>query len=410
MIPCCIFDSFPKFEEKNEKLYKDELTPESSSDAGSGSSDEETSEDEGTTRDISSSDGDSSESGSSSSDSSGSDDSDSSEDDSSTLESNSSDESSSGDSDDSSSSSSSDEQPAKDPVFKIGKKVAVFPAEESYRIDNDRTLPIILQAIITMPNMIEPIGNGKIVNLIAKCKCLMASSQWQQRYAGITAIGAIAEGCHSQMQKVLPDVLRQVLIFTGDSHRRVRFAACNCLGQLAVDFGEKFTKLSHKEVVPVLCNLLDDQGCPKVIGQAASALVNVVKSLPTVGVRSYLPHSILKTYTETMIGKIEQNMYRQAQLGRKFTLQKLLTLLAAIAGAMDFYFGKYFERFMPMLNEIIQKTLNNEEMSKLRGKAIECYSIIGLAVGKNKFVGYAKDFIGQGFDNSLGLFFSCWVF
>lgn len=116
---------------------------------------------------------------------------------------------------------------------------------------------------------------------------LMASPKWEQRYAGITAIAAIAEGCHAQMQKALPDVVRQVLVFTKDSHGRVRYAASNCLGQLAIDFQEKFTKLAHAEVIPALCNLLDDTDCPKVIGQAAAALVNIVESLPNSLLRNF---------------------------------------------------------------------------------------------------------------------------
>ena len=233
-------------------------------------------------------------------------------------------------------------------------------------------------------------GGVVLPRITALLPGLMSSSNWQQRYAGVTTVSAIAEGCHQQMAKVLPDVLKQILIFCGDSHGRVRFAAANCLGQLAIDFQEKFTKMSHEQVIPQLCNLLDDVNCPKVIGQSASALVNFVESLP---------NSILKKYTDVMISKIEANMNREASSGRRFTLQQLVTLLASIAGSLDDDFSPYFERFMPGLNQIIQSTVSvsSEEsdasLTKLRGKAIECYSIIGLAVGAEKFGKYAKDFM-----------------
>ena len=212
----------------------------------------------------------------------------------------------------------------------------------------------------------------------------LGSSNWQERYAGLSAISAVAEGCNQQMSKILPDVLRQVVQFTGDSHGRVRYAAANCLGQLAIDFQEKFCKMSHDKVVPALCNLLNDPSGPKVIGQAAAAMVNFVESLPK---------SIMKKYCDGIINLIEENMQREYSLGRKFTLQQLITLLASLAGQLDDDFLPYYDRFMPGLTDMIKGTVDKEEYSKLRGKAIECFSIIGLAVGKEKFAPAAKETI-----------------
>ena len=43
----------------------------------------------------------------------------------------------------------------------------------------------------------------------------------------------------------------------------------------------------------------------------------------------------------------------------------------------------YYDRLMPCLKYIIQNA-NTEELKMLRGKAIECVSLIGLAVGAEK--------------------------
>ncbi len=42
-------------------------------------------------------------------------------------------------------------------------------------------------------------------------------------------------------------------------------------------------------------------------------------------------------------------------------------------------------RFMPMLKYIVQNA-NQPELRLLRGKTIECISLIGLAVGRDKFM------------------------
>ena len=45
----------------------------------------------------------------------------------------------------------------------------------------------------------------------------------------------------------------------------------------------------------------------------------------------------------------------------------------------------YVDRFMPCLKYIVENA-NSPELRMLRGKTIECISLIGLAVGKDKFM------------------------
>jgi len=224
-------------------------------------------------------------------------------------------------------------------------------------------------------------GGTILPRLTTLLPALMSSPDWKARHAGLIAISAIAEGCNSQMAKILPDITKQAVLFAKDSHGRVRYAAANCMGQLAVDFDEKFCKKFHQLVIPQLVNLLDDPSGPRVIGQAASALVHFLESLPV---------SIMKKYVSQMVSKIEENMNREVGLGRKFTLQQLVTLLAALAGQLDEDFVEYYERFMPGLMGMMESTVSNNDFSKLRGKCIECFSIIGLAIGKEKFAPYAQ--------------------
>lgn len=49
---------------------------------------------------------------------------------------------------------------------------------------------------------------------------------------------------------------------------------------------------------------------------------------------------------------------------------------------MQFFF--LFVRFMPYLKFIIENSTNLRQLRLLRGKTIECVSLIGLAVGQEK--------------------------
>ena len=50
----------------------------------------------------------------------------------------------------------------------------------------------------------------------------------------------------------------------------------------------------------------------------------------------------------------------------------------------------YYDQFMPSLKFIVQNA-KSKDLRLLRGKAIECISLVGLAVGKEKFMEDASE-------------------
>ena len=74
------------------------------------------------------------------------------------------------------------------------------------------------------------------------------SADWRYRHAGLMAISAVGEGCHKQMLNMLPNLVDSILPFLTDQHPRVRYAACNALGQLSTDFAEGFQTKFHSKV------------------------------------------------------------------------------------------------------------------------------------------------------------------
>lgn len=64
-------------------------------------------------------------------------------------------------------------------------------------------------------------------------------------------------------------------------------------------------------------------------------------------------------------------------------LEQMVTTLAAIADTAEEKFTNYYDTFMPNLKFIMQNA-TSKELRLLRGKTIECISLIGLAVGTQK--------------------------
>lgn len=70
--------------------------------------------------------------------------------------------------------------------------------------------------------------------------------------------------------------------------------------------------------------------------------------------------------------------------GTKLVLEQVVTTIASVADTSEEKFLVYYDRFMPCLKYIIQNA-TTPELRLLRGKTIECVSLIGLAVGAETF-------------------------
>ena len=60
-----------------------------------------------------------------------------------------------------------------------------------------------------------------------------------------------------------------------------------------------------------------------------------------------------------------------------------MTSIASVADTAEERFVPYYDLFMPSLKHIVENAVQ-KELRLLRGKTIECISLIGLAVGKEK--------------------------
>ena len=74
--------------------------------------------------------------------------------------------------------------------------------------------------------------------------------------------------------------------------------------------------------------------------------------------------------------------------GKKLVLEQLVTTLATVADIAEEHFVPFYDQFMPSL-KFIMVNATRKDYRLLRGKTIECISLIGLAVGQEK-VGVAR--------------------
>ncbi|CAJ1922046.1 unnamed protein product, partial [Sphenostylis stenocarpa] len=178
------------------------------------------------------------------------------------------------------------------------------------------------------------------------------------------------------MIKNLEQVLSMILNSFCDPHPRVRWAAINAIGQLSTDLGPDLQVKFHHLVLPALAGAMDDFQNPRVQAHAASAVLNFTENCTP---------DILTPYLDGIVSKLLVLL----QNGKQMVQEGALTALASVADSSQEQFQKYYDAVMPYLKAILVNA-NDKSNRMLRAKAMECISLVGMAVGKEKFRDDAK--------------------
>lgn len=198
---------------------------------------------------------------------------------------------------------------------------------------------------------------------------MMSSGSWRDRHAALMAISAISEGCRELMQSELDQVLALVVPALQDPHPRVRYAGCNALGQMSTDFAgimqEKYHSVVLNNIIPVL-----NSPEPRVQAHAAAALVNFCEEAEK---------EILEPYLADLLRHLLQLLRGE----KRFVQEQALSTIATIADSAQAAFSQYYDTLMPLLFKVLQEE-QSKEYRLLRAKAMECATLIALAVGKER--------------------------
>ena len=232
---------------------------------------------------------------------------------------------------------------------------------------------------------------------------MISSAAWRDRHAALMAISAISEGCRDLMEGELDKVLGLVVPALRDPHPRVRWAGCNALGQMSTDFAgtmqEKYHNIVLTNIIPVL-----DSPEPRIQSHAAAALVNFCEEAEK---------TILEPYLDDLLSRL----LRLLQSPKRYVQEQALSTIATIADSAETAFGKYYDTLMPLLFNVLREE-QSKEYRLLRAKAMECATLIALAVGKERMgansmelvqiLGHVQQNITEADDPQSQYLLHCW--
>jgi hypothetical protein len=246
--------------------------------------------------------------------------------------------------------------------------------------ENDDSLDI-LNSVVAQENLdrvcLALEGQSIVPDIFTPITQLITNKQdWKCRHVALMALSMIGEGCEKFISPQLDQVVTMILPLFNDEHPRVRWAAANAAGQMSSDFGTKLQRNFHAQLIPCFVKLMDDAANPKVQAHTSAAVVNFCEHFDADTLAPYLDMLLSKALT-------------LVKSGNKMVVEQALTCVASIAGCANRHFIPYYDTFVPILKNILSTAVLKEQRV-LRGKAMECISLIGIAVGKEKFMPDAR--------------------
>lgn len=140
---------------------------------------------------------------------------------------------------------------------------------------------------------------------------------------------------------------------------------------MCTDLGPQIQEKCAPRILPALMAAMDDFSHPRVQAHAAAAVVNFSEGAE---------QDLLPPHLDTLITKLLLLL----QHGKKLVQEGALTAMASVADCSQSLFIKYYDTVMPLLLSILSGA-NDKAHRLLRGKALECVSLVGMAVGRDRF-------------------------
>jgi len=214
--------------------------------------------------------------------------------------------------------------------------------------------------------------SATLISLIGR---FASQESWIAKHAALAVIKQTVEYVEDTTHR--DEMAKLLLQHTDHPHPRVRYQALNALLQLADDHSPQFQDEWHKIVMPVLLVKMDDP-VDRVASMAMSAFVSFGSELVS---EFMILYSL--GFMEKLITKLQTTNHRMVR-------EESITSIAVVAGAIEKDFAQYYDSIMPLLKQLMVSATGEKEQ-RLRGKAFECMSLLGTAVGKEKFLADARD-------------------
>lgn len=222
----------------------------------------------------------------------------------------------------------------------------------------------------------------KAIPIIQK---FLSSPEWTCKHAALITLGHISDGCETELQAQLKQIMELVLPYTAyGKNARVQWAAVDAVAQFSDRFAPTLQQQFHQPVINSLLVCMNSQQ-PRVIAHSALCLVDFCRGL---GLHAedggYDASQIMSVYADSLLDTLQKII----NINNIKVQEATVDAIAAVAAVCEKKFAKYYPSFMKGVKSILTGA-TEQNQRELRGRAIGCIAVIAKAVGREQF---APDF------------------
>ncbi|KAM0755210.1 ARM repeat-containing protein [Meredithblackwellia eburnea MCA 4105] len=188
---------------------------------------------------------------------------------------------------------------------------------------------------------------------------LLTSPTWQVRYAALSSIASIAEGCVDQVRVHLQPLKQAALQAMQDKDPRVCFAGVYALGQLCTDLEGAMQEQGGEESLRALIQVTNRPE-QRLQAYGAAAMFNFFNGadVDTEPLANVLP-------------EVFAQLLKLLQQSPPFVKGHALKAIGALSVCMDREFGQFYPQIMPHLITLLETGDNDPDLADLLLKSIE---------------------------------------
>ncbi|CAG9329231.1 unnamed protein product [Blepharisma stoltei] len=215
------------------------------------------------------------------------------------------------------------------------------------------------------------LSNAVFADAMKLISAHLQAQHWANQHSGILAIGLIAEGCHSAINEILPQLMNSLISFTTSELPRLKWAALSAISTFCIEFEPDFQKVYQSQIIAAILNCLALGNLAKVKSQAAICISDYAKGLlsdsanPKTELIPYLP-SLIQAFL-SIFSDPTTTPYLQTQI---------FSALSILAETADTDFSPYYSQIIFGVRNIIISPANSMDEKEVKTYAIKCAGAI----------------------------------
>jgi hypothetical protein len=198
------------------------------------------------------------------------------------------------------------------------------------------------------------------------------SKEWKKTFGAFMVLSQSSECIEDPSE--IKFIVTKIKDFAQHLDPRVRYAVFYCLSQLSIDFSPEIQETFHEELLAVILQGFDDS-TPRVVAGACSSAYNFLGECDEEQLQP-----VFESFYKKLMGFIST--------ASSYVKENALSSLSALSVGAPELFAPYYDSTMETLLKIFSE-VKAEPLKRLRGKVLECISIISKESGANSFLKFS---------------------